>query len=166
MTDRIVIQNRPPKSGAAAGILSAIFPGIGQIYNGQYVKGILFLAIFTGLITMQGHAGQPFQALMLAGFYIFQIIEAVQSAKEINRLALAENGGLAAGAAAPLPLSPAAPAKSGSVFWGIVLMALGGIFLLGNFEIIDYDRIFDFWPVIVIVIGLKMIADYFTKKSA
>ena len=167
MTDRIVIQKRPPKSGAAAGILSAIFPGIGQIYNGQYVKGILFLAIFTGLITMQPHAGQPFQALMLAGFYIFQIIEAVQSAKEINRLALGENGGLAAaGAATPLPPSPAAPAKSGSVFWGIVLMALGGIFLLGNFEIIDYDRIFDFWPVIVIVIGLKMIADYFTKKSA
>jgi Domain of unknown function (DUF5668)/Family of unknown function (DUF5683) len=161
MTDRIVIQKRPPKSGAAAGILSAIFPGIGQIYNGQYVKGVLFLAIFTGLVTMQPHAGQPFQALMLAGFYIFQIIEAVQSSKEINRLALGENG-----APAPLPPAPAAPAKSGSAFWGIVLMALGGIFLLGNFEIIDYDRIFDFWPVIVIVIGLKMIADYFTKKSA
>jgi len=86
MTDRIVIQKRPPKSGSAAGILSAIFPGIGQIYNGQYVKGALFLAIFTGLISMQPHAGQPFQVLMLAGFYIFQIIEAVQSAKEINPL--------------------------------------------------------------------------------
>ena len=167
MTDRIVIQKRPPKSGAAAGILSAIFPGIGQIYNGQYVKGVLFLAIFTGLVTMQPHAGQPFQALMLAGFYIFQIIEAVQSSKEINRLALGENGGSSGpGAAAPLPPTPAAQARSGSVFWGIVIMALGGIFLLGNFEIIDYDRIFDFWPVIVIVIGLKMIADYFTKKSA
>ena len=161
MTDRIVIQKRPPKSGAAAGILSAIFPGIGQIYNGQYVKGALFLAIFTGLVSMQPHAGQPFQALMLAGFYIFQIIEAVQSAKEINRLALGENG-----VSLPTAPSPAPPVRSGSVFWGIVLMALGGIFLLGNFEIIDYDRIFDFWPVIVIVIGLKMITDYFTKKSA
>ena len=160
MTDRIVIQKRPPKSGAAAGILSAIFPGIGQIYNGQYIKGALFLAIFTGLISMQPHAGQPFQALMLTGFYIFQIIEAVQSAKEINRLALGENG-----VSLPPALSPAAPVRPGSVFWGIVLMALGGIFLLGNFEIIDYDRIFDFWPVIVIVIGLKMITDYFTKKS-
>jgi hypothetical protein len=167
MTDPIVVQKRPPKSGAAAGILSAIFPGIGQIYNGQYVKGVLFLAVFTGLITMQHHAGQPFQALMLAGFYIFQIIEAAQSAREVNRLALGENNGPAGpGAAAPLAAPLAAQVRSGSVFWGIVLMALGGIFLLGNFEIIDYDRIFDFWPVIVIVIGLKMIADYFTKKSA
>ena len=33
------------------------------------------------------------------------------------------------------------------------------------FEIIDYDRICQFWPVLVIVIGLKMIADYFSRKS-
>ena len=40
------------------------------------------------------------------------------------------------------------------------------IFLLGNFDIIDFDRLWDFWPVIVIVIGIKMIADYFSKKNA
>jgi hypothetical protein len=163
MTDRIIIQRRPPKSGAAAGILSGFFPGIGQIYNGQYGKGVLFLVIFIGLITMQPHAGQPFQALALAGFYIFQIIEAVQAAKEINRLALQENG--AETASSPVPAA-AEPAKTGSVFWGAVLMAVGTVFLLANFEIIDYDRIFTYWPAIVIVIGIKMIADYFTKKPA
>jgi len=164
MTDRIIIQKRPPKSGAAAGILSGIFPGIGQIYNGQYGKGILFVVIFIGLITMQPHRGQPFQALLLAAFYIFQVIEAVQAAREINRLAPVENGGEAA-APATAP-APAAPVRSGSIFWGAALMAIGGVFLLGNFEIIDYDRIFQFWPVLVIVIGLKMIADYFSRKSA
>jgi hypothetical protein len=166
MTDRIIIQKRPPKSGAAAGVLSGLFPGIGQIYNGQYGKGILFVVIFVGLITMQPHRGQPFQALLLAAFYIFQVIEAVQAAREINRLALAENGGEAAAPATAGATGPAAPARSGSIFWGATLMAIGAIFLLGNFEIIDYDRIFQFWPVLVIVIGLKMIADYFSKKSA
>jgi hypothetical protein len=162
MTDRIIVQKRPPKSGAAAGILSGFFPGIGQIYNGQYGKGVLFLVIFIGLITMQPHAGQPFQALLLAGFYIFQIIEAVQAAKEINQAALAAEAPEAAAA----PAAPAAPPKSGSIFWGAVLMAVGTVFLLGNFEIIDYDQIFTYWPAVVIVIGIKMIADYFTKKSA
>jgi hypothetical protein len=163
MTDRIIIQKKPPKSGAAAGILSGLFPGIGQIYNGQYGKGILFMAIFIGLITMQPHHGQPFQGLLLAGFYIFQVIEAVQAARQINGLAPAENGG----AAAPPPTpAPEAPARSGSVFWGAALMVIGALFLLANFEIIDYDRIFQFWPVLVIVIGLKMIADYFSRKSA
>ena len=44
-------------------------------------------------------------------------------------------------------------------------MALGVVFLLGNFDIIDYDRIFDFWPVIIIVIGLKMIVDYLRQEK-
>jgi hypothetical protein len=173
MADRIIIQKRPPKSGAAAGILSGIFPGIGQVYNGQYGKGVLFAVIFIGLITMQPHAGQPFQGLLLTGFYIFQIIEAVQAAKEINRLALQENGSeavIAPAAAAPSATTrlsaTTGSARSGSVFWGAALMLLGVVFLLSNFEIIEYDRIFHFWPALVIVIGLKMIADYFSKTSA
>ncbi len=46
------------------------------------------------------------------------------------------------------------------------MIALGGIFLLGNFDVIDFDRLWDFWPVIVIVIGVKMISDYFSRKNA
>jgi len=55
--------------------------------------------------------------------------------------------------------------KAGSVFWGIVLLALGVILLLANFDVIDYGTLFDFWPVLVIVIGLKFIIDYATKKN-
>ena len=165
MTDRIIIQKKPPKSGAAAGILSGLFPGIGQIYNGQYGKGILFMAIFIGLITMQPHHGQPFQGLLLA----IRPLEADSPAPPADRPADA-NAALAAALAnlqgpPPTP-APEAPARSGSVFWGAALMVIGALFLLANFEIIDYDRIFQFWPVLVIVIGLKMIADYFSRKSA
>jgi hypothetical protein len=161
MVDQIIIQKRPPKSPAAAGILSGFFPGTGALYNGQYTKGILFILVFAGLISMQGHGGQPFFGLLLAGLYFFQIIDSINSAKAINRAALGEPA--AGGAEAPLI---DLPTPSGSIFWGIVLMALGGVFLLGNFNIIDFDRLWDFWPVIVIVIGLKMIADYFSRKNA
>jgi hypothetical protein len=168
MNGKNSFQRRPYKSPAAAGILSGFFPGAGALYNGEYMKGVLFIIIFAGLVTMQTHGrGQPFLGILLGGFYFFQLIEAIQSAKNINRLALQENGADKAPSASGAPAPAAAkPASSGSVFWGIVLMALGAIFLLANFEIIDYDRIFDFWPVIVIVIGLKMIADYFSKKNA
>jgi hypothetical protein len=166
MTENTIIQKRPPKSAAAAGILSGIFPGIGQIYNGEYLKGILFIIIFAGLVSMQPHRGQPFLGLLLAGFWFFQLIEAIQTAKTINRRALVEAGGeTAAGTPEATPLA-ATPAARGSVFWGIVLVALGGIFLLANFSLIDFDRVIDFWPLVVIVIGIKMIADYFLKKSA
>jgi hypothetical protein len=162
MSEKIIIQKRPPKSPAAAGILSGFFPGTGALYNGQYLKGILFIIIFAGLITMQPHTGQPFPALLLAGFYFFQIIEAVQTAKSINRQALLE-GEAEKEPSVEKELLKIGP--SGSVFWGIALIVLGGIFLLGNFDIINYDRIWDFWPVVVIVIGLKLIVDYFAKKN-
>jgi len=163
MTEKINLQRRPTKSPVAAGILSGICPGIGQIYNGEFMKGILFLIIFAGAISIQHHAGQPFQTFIMIGFYVFQIIEAVNTAKAINSRALAADGAETA-PTAPSPF-PGKPASSGSVFWGIVLMALGALFLLGNFDIIEYDRIFDFWPLIVILIGLKLIADYFLKKN-
>jgi hypothetical protein len=162
MTDNVTYK-KPPKSPVAAGILSGFFPGVGQLYNGEYLKGILFLIIFAGLISLQPHGGQPFPALILAGFYFFQIIEAVQTAKSINLQAQGALGTPAAAAAVSAPVKPAP--KSGSVFWGFGLMALGVVFLLANFDILDYDRIFDFWPVLIIVIGLKMIFDYVVKKK-
>ena len=55
--------------------------------------------------------------------------------------------------------------KSGSIFWGIVLMALGGILILANFDVINYDTLFDFWPVVIIGIGVKLVLDYMAKNK-
>ncbi len=163
MPETVIIQKRPPKSAAAAGILSALLPGIGTLYNGLYTKGILYILVFAGLVSMQDRGGQPFFALLMAGFYFFQIIDSVNNAKAINKAAAGEP--TPEGAPVPAPAIDI-PSPAGSIFWGAVLMALGVIFLLGNFNVIDYDRLWDFWPVIVIVIGIKMIADYFSKKNA
>ena len=54
---------------------------------------------------------------------------------------------------------------AGSIFWGVILLLLGGFLLLANFEVISYDTVWDFWPVVVIVIGVKLIADYASKKK-
>lgn len=165
MTDQIIIQKRPPKSPAAAGILSGFFPGAGQLYNGEPSKALLFFIIFAGSISMMPHGPHPFLPLVFAAFYFYQIIDAVQTAKTINLKALGQIGEPVSAAAPLAAAAEPAPAKSGSVFWGSALIGLGIVFLLSNFEIIDYDRIFDFWPVVVIVVGLKMIADYFLRKK-
>ena len=167
MTDKIYIQNRPPKSPAAAGILSGFFPGAGQLYNGEAPKALIFFLIFAGAITMMPHGPHPFLPLVFAAFYVYQIIEAVQTANALNRKALNEiaagqEGGLGAPA---VPSAPARVVPRGSAFWGLLLIALGALFLLANFDVIAIDRIWDFWPVIVIVIGLKMIFDYSRKKD-
>jgi len=157
MEEKVVVK-KPPKSPTLAGFLACI-PGIGAIYNGQLIKGIIFIVIYAGLISMQEHeAIQPLAAFSLTGFIIYMIIEAVQTAKRINRRALLGEEEEEA------EEEVTAAVKSGSVFWGAVLMALGAIFLLANFELISYGTIFDFWPLVVIVIGIKLIVDYFSKK--
>jgi len=157
MEEKVVVK-KPAKSPALAGVLSALFPfGIGAFYNGEVLKGFIYLFIFAGLVSMQGHGhSQPFLGLILAGFYCFQIIDSVNVAKRINRRALE---GEVPGEEADVT----AVVKSGSVFWGALLIVLGGILLLGNFEVIDYGTIFDFWPAVVILIGIKLVIDYFAK---
>lgn len=153
---------REPKSPLLAGLLSFFFPiGIGAFYNGEIIKGFIYLVIFAGLVTTVDNAGsEPFVAILLAGFYFYQIIDSVYTARRINRRVL---GGEAAAEEEMEDVTRVV--KSGSVFWGALLVVLGIIFLLGNFEIINYNRIFDFWPVVVIIIGIKLVLDHFSKNN-
>jgi lia operon protein LiaF len=56
--------------------------------------------------------------------------------------------------------------KQESLFWGVLLMLIGVLFLLDNFGVdIDLWHIIgDFWPMILIAIGLKNIWYHFNKK--
>lgn len=161
MEEKILVPKKPLKSPAAAGFLSAFFPGIGAVYNGQVSKGILFIVLFAGLITLQGRGGQPFTAFILAGFYIYQIIDAVHSARAINLR------WLSSGKDAPeiLDTPSLEDTPRGSIFWGAALIVLGAVLILANFEIVSYDRLIDFWPLVVIGIGLKLVFEHFRRSG-
>ncbi len=157
MEDNKVVPQRPMKSPGFAGVLGMFPFGVGALYNGQYTKALLHLVIFSGLVHMQGRGGgQPFIGLVLAGFIVYQFFDNIQSAKAINAAA----AGQAVAANQVLPEIP----SQGSIFWGVVLIALGGLLILANFEIINYDTLFDFWPVAVIVLGLKLVFDAVAKS--
>lgn len=160
MEEKVVV-TRQPKSPALAGILSFFFPfGVGAFYNSQPIKGFVYLLIFAGLVTVQDNGDiQPFVGIILAGFYIYQIFDSIFTANSINRRAL--TGEEVEKVKEELPDF----VKTGSVFWGIVLLALGVILLLANFDVISYDTVFHFWPVVIIVVGVKLVADYVIKKN-
>lgn len=163
MEEKIKIEQKPAKSPVLAGIFSAIFPGTGAIYNGSYLKGILYIIIFAGLVSIQGRGGQPFVGLMLAGFYFFQIIDAVNEARRISTVGQPEpSSGTSLSIEAEVDISR----PSGSISWGIILILLGGLFLLANYEVISYDALIDYWPLALIGLGLKLLADYFYGKKS
>ena len=160
MEEKIVVK-RPPKSPFLAGVLAFFFPfGAGQLYNMQYRKALVFFFIFAGLVTMQTTGGgQPFLGLTLAGFLLYQLFDAVQTAKSINRRALQGEEDIIETEEIPEFV------KTGSIFWGIVLIALGVVLIFANFELMSYDTVFEFLiPFSVLVVGVKLVVDHYTKS--
>jgi hypothetical protein len=149
----------PASSGpnpAVAGILAGFFPfGVGAVYCSQYAKGLAHLLIFSLLVFGSDHAGSLdwLFGLAIAFFYVFQIIDAVRTAKAIQM-----------GLPAPDPLGIGQTFGAGEKvdvkkvpIGAIVLIGLGALFLLhtaGFFEF-GVDR---FWPIILIVLGIWLFA--------
>lgn len=80
---------QPPKSPGVAAVLGFFFPGIGQIYNGQFLKGIVFLGIDAAnallMLIWIGFLTAPL-------FMLFSAWDAYRSAEAHNRR-LAEQAG-------------------------------------------------------------------------
>lgn len=51
-------------------------------------------------------------------------------------------------------------ATAGPQLVGILLIAVGGLFILSNLEIIHVEDIWEFWPVILIVMGLSHLSQW------
>jgi hypothetical protein len=60
------------------------------------------------------------------------------------------------------------PYRRGSLGGGLILVALGVLFLYANFrpELDPWEVLFRYWPVIVIFIGVGMLVDYFVRGSS
>ncbi len=56
--------------------------------------------------------------------------------------------------------------RTDSLFWGVVLLVIGTIFLLRNLGVdISIGKILKFWPLILIYFGGKALYDYFSAKN-
>lgn len=58
--------------------------------------------------------------------------------------------------------------KADKIFWGLIFVFVGTIFLLENFEIIDFSwrYIWHFWPLLLIITGVNIVFANSKSKSA
>jgi Domain of unknown function (DUF5668)/B-box zinc finger len=139
-----------------AGILAGFFPfGVGAVYCSQYAKGLAHLLIFAMLIFASDHAGS-WDALFgfgIAFFYVYQIIDAVRSARAIQEGQPAPDP---FGLAQAFSMSEKGESKN-IPFVAVILIGLGVLFLLHTMNIFEFglDR---FWPLILIFLGGWMFA--------
>lgn len=57
--------------------------------------------------------------------------------------------------------------KQESLFWGLILLIIGVLILLSNLGMdINWRSIGKFWPMLLIIIGLKNIWQHYTNKKS
>lgn len=72
----------PLSSGPNPGLagLLGLIPGVGAMYNGQFAKGIVHLAIFAVLVSLADHVDGIF-GMFVAGWIFYMVFDAYQTAK-------------------------------------------------------------------------------------
>ena len=134
--------------GASPGLafLLGFIPGVGAIYNGQYVKGLIHVVVMGVLIAIVSNdelSGnlQPLFGMMIAVWVFYMAFEAYHTAKR-RQLGqpVDEFSSIVprAGQRFRFPLAPT------------VLIAVGVLFLLHNLNILRIGQIIRYWPMALI----------------
>jgi len=136
--------------GPSPGVALALgfIPGVGAIYNGQAIKGMVQVLLFGSLIAFSDRIGGPFDTIFglgAAAFYFYMVIDSYQTAraKQLSRPA-PEWFGLS-------------DLKMNAPIGAALLIGLGFLFLLDNFGVPVIRELGKFWPVVLIVVGLLLL---------
>jgi hypothetical protein len=141
-------QAHVPNAGLAT--LLGFIPGVGAVYNGQYLKAFLQVVIFAFLISIanwvSSDAGGAFIGLSIAGFYFYMVIDSYRSAKAIQ-----------AGEPPSDFLGFGQPRQINAPIAAIVLIVIGAIFLLHSMGFFYLDVSRYVWPAVLIALGVFLL---------
>jgi len=148
------VPSRPTSSPGVAFVLG-LFPGLGAVYNGEYNKALIhivvFIAMIFGLNTDIGDAAETVLSLLVAGFILYMAFDAMRVAKARN---LGET-----------PVDPLESWSKNRPVGPIILIALGVLFLLNNFNWFPFWRIQRLWPLVLIGVGILMFRNRLEGRS-
>ncbi len=132
------------KRSPSAAVFLSLLPGLGHIYVGQVAKGFLLGVSFVLAIQMTGSSGGPF-GILIPFILLYAMVDAHRAAVEVNRI-VASGGTL-----------PKGPDFGLTKWWGYILIGLGLLFTLDNFDLIDFEWMARLWPVALIAIGIYIL---------
>ncbi len=156
----------PPAAGdvgASPGLafLLGLIPGVGAIYNGQYVKGLVHVVILGVLISIIGSdAASGLEPLfgMLTGVWVFYMaFEAYHTARKRQLGERVDEFSSIVplhGRPSTFPVGP------------VILIAAGLLFLLNTMDVLHFHQLIRYWPVALIVLGAYMLYERVASSSA
>jgi hypothetical protein len=150
----------PLNSGVSPGLafMLGFVPGVGAIYNGQYAKGLVHVAVVGVLFSILNadipDRFEPLLVLMLVAFWAYMPFEAFHTAR--NRqlgLPADELSSLVPTGGSQFPAAP------------IILIGLGSVMLLDNLGLLDVRRMLRFWPALLIGAGVYMLYNRYSAAK-
>ena len=136
-----------PGPNPALAFFLGFLPGLGAFYNEQFGKGIIHLAIFLFLFILgvDGAVSGGAEAalwLCIAGLWVYMPIDAYRTAK-------AKQAGM-------ILNDPLENFSKGKPIGPALIIFIGVLLLLHNFDWFPWWRIQQFWPLILIGLGIFM----------
>jgi hypothetical protein len=147
-------------SNPGLALLLGFIPGLGAVYNGEYVKALIHVVIFGGLIALHNsemnmgdmHGGyMAFIHVAIACFYFYMPIDSYRVAKARQQ-----------GEAKPEQVFETAGRTPIGPF---ILILFGVLFLLSNFGLLHEDWIAKAWPLGLIALGAWLLWQRVTRHS-
>jgi len=137
-------------SGPNPGLALALgfIPGLGAVYNGEYIKALIHVLVFSGIIAVLSSdissGASAFFAIALAFFCLYMPVDSYRVAKARRE------------GAAP-PVSIMGESSAHRPMGAFVLIILGILFLLANFGILREEWFAKTWPVALIALGAYLL---------
>jgi hypothetical protein len=152
----------PQPGGASPGLafVLGLIPGVGAIYNGQYVKGLIHVIVLGVLISIvsSGSAGvfEPLFGLLIALWFFYMAFEAYHTAsRRLRGLPVDEFSSLI----------PVRSPEAGSTAAAVALILLGTLFLVMNTRPEWTRFLFKLWPLALIAIGVYLLLARWRTRS-
>ena len=157
-TEKMVAETHP---GIAFAL--GLIPGVGAIYNGEFVKAAVHVLIFGTLISLapltHNTGPGPLFHLFIFVFYVYMPFEAYYTAKK-KKLG-------AEGVELQTPIDRLqqhfGEVKDRELWGGIALVVIGALFLLSNLSVLDLSQIARVWPIALVVAGAWLLKKHQEK---
>ncbi|MGA3237884.1 MAG: B-box zinc finger protein [Bryobacteraceae bacterium] len=129
-----------------------MIPGVGAIYNGQYAKGLVHAIVWGLLMSIANSRAanglEPIFVMLVIAWWAYMAFEAHRTAQKLQ-----------AGEAVDeySSLVPMRGRGDQAPVAGVALVVLGTLLLLRTLDVLDFERVARYWPVLLIALGVYLL---------
>ncbi len=127
-------------------------PGVGAIYNGQYAKGLIHAVIWGVLMSIANspaiHDMEPIFVMLVMAWWAYMVFESYRTAQKLQRGEPVDEYSSVLqlrGGPGRFPMA------------AVALIVLGVLLLLHTLDLVNFERIVPYWPILLIAAGIYML---------